>query len=74
MEPALFRLTPALDIILTRPSDPAHSEYAGLCMQLHHLLSETILTTKVGKNQGSRPSETVTGSLGEERNFEMAKQ
>ena len=43
-EPALFRLTPALDIILTRPSDPAHSEYAGLCKQLHHLLLETILT------------------------------
>ena len=43
-EPALFRLISALDIILTRPSDPAHSEYAGLCKQLYHLLLETILT------------------------------
>ena len=43
-EPALMRLFPALDIILTRPSDPAHSEYAGLCKQLHQLLLEAILT------------------------------
>ena len=43
-EPALLRLFPALDVILTRPSDPAHSEYAGLCKQLHHLLLDAILT------------------------------
>ena len=43
-EPALFRLFPALDIITTRPSDPAHSEYAGICKQLHHLLIDAILT------------------------------
>ena len=45
-EPALFRLFPALDIIVTRPSDPAHSEYAGLCKQLHQLLLEAILTAQ----------------------------
>ena len=44
-EPTLLRLFPALDVILTRPSDPAHSEYAGLYLRLHHLLLEAILTT-----------------------------
>ncbi|KAL9035756.1 MAG: hypothetical protein Q9180_004684 [Flavoplaca navasiana] len=43
-EPALFRLFPALDIIVTRPGDPAHSEYAGLCKQLHQLLLSAVLT------------------------------
>ncbi|KAL9036395.1 MAG: hypothetical protein Q9180_004325 [Flavoplaca navasiana] len=43
-EPALVRLFPALDIIRTRPSDPAHSEYAGLCKQLHQLLLDAILS------------------------------
>jgi hypothetical protein len=43
-EPALFKISPALDIILTRPSDPAHSEYNGLTKQLHHLLITAILT------------------------------
>ncbi|KAN0075598.1 hypothetical protein V8E54_006868 [Elaphomyces granulatus] len=33
-ETALFRLTPALDIVLTRPSDPAHSEFGGIVRQL----------------------------------------
>ena len=44
-EPALFKMTPALDIILTRPADPAHSEYAGMCKHMHTLLMETMLTT-----------------------------
>ena len=44
-EPALFKITPALDIILTRPADPAYSEYAGMCKHMHTLLMETILTT-----------------------------
>lgn len=43
--PALFRMTPALDIIQTRPSDPAHSEFAGMSKQVHTLLLEHILTT-----------------------------
>ena len=42
--PSLFKITPALDIINTRPSDPAHSEYAGMCKQAHQLLLETVLT------------------------------
>ena len=28
--PVLVDITPALDILLSRPGDPAHSEYQGL--------------------------------------------
>lgn len=42
--PPLLALSPALDLILTRPSDPAHSEYAGVSKQLHALLINVILT------------------------------
>ena len=42
--PALFKMTPALDVIVTRPSDPAHSEYSGLCKLFHQLLLESMLT------------------------------
>ena len=48
-EPALMSISPALDIIETRPSDPAHSEYAGLTKQLHTLLIETILLPAAAK-------------------------
>lgn len=41
--PPLLRLAPALDIILTRPSDPAHSEFGGLAKSMHILLLEAIL-------------------------------
>ena len=41
IEPTLFKTALALDIIITRLSDPAHSEYRGICEQLHTLLSET---------------------------------
>ncbi len=39
-------LTPALDIIRTRPADPAHSEYAGMAKLAHSLLMNAILTTE----------------------------
>lgn len=39
----LLRLFSALDVILTRFSDFAHSEYTDLCKQLHHLLLKVIL-------------------------------
>jgi hypothetical protein len=42
--PSLQKISPALDLIMTRPGDPAHSEYNGLSKQLHQLLLETILT------------------------------
>lgn len=42
--PPLVTISPALDIILTRPSDPAHSEYGGITKQLHLLLMNAILT------------------------------
>lgn len=41
---ALFRLAPALDIILTRPGDTAHSEFKGQCFYLHQLFLEAMLT------------------------------
>ena len=41
---SLVQIAPALDIIQTRPADPAHSEYAGIARQSHSLLVETILT------------------------------
>ena len=44
IEPALFKITPALDIIVARPGDPAHSEYGDLYKLLHSLFLETILT------------------------------
>ena len=37
-------LTPALDIIRTCPTDPAHSEYAGISKLAHDLLMNAILT------------------------------
>jgi hypothetical protein len=40
----LIKISPALDLILTRPVDPAHSEYGGQSKQLHELLVETILS------------------------------
>lgn len=43
-EPPLQKMSPALDIILTRPSDPAHSEFQGLTQLLHLVLLESILT------------------------------
>ena len=40
----LEKFSPALDLILTRPPDPAHSEYGGQAKLMHDLLLETILT------------------------------
>jgi hypothetical protein len=31
---------------MTRPSDPAYSEYQGLSLLIHDFLKDTILTTK----------------------------
>ncbi|KAI0470229.1 hypothetical protein F4859DRAFT_515755 [Xylaria cf. heliscus] len=42
--PALETIAPALDIILTRPYDPCHSEFAGLFNLAHFLLRDGILT------------------------------
>ena len=38
--PALSTIAPALDIILSRPFDPAHSEYKGLFELAHFLLRD----------------------------------
>ena len=49
-EPCLVKISPALDIILSRPSDPAHSEYNGLTRIMHNLLLDTILTPAAAKS------------------------
>ena len=41
----LVQLFSAFDIIVTRSSDLAHSEYGDLCKQFHHLFLDVILTT-----------------------------
>lgn len=42
--PPLQSIAPALDLILSRPYDPAHSEYHGLSNLMHALLCDGILT------------------------------
>ncbi|KAI9749068.1 MAG: hypothetical protein M4579_007019 [Chaenotheca gracillima] len=44
--PPLASISPALDLIQSRPSDPAHSEYLGLSEPAHELLLTAILTEK----------------------------
>jgi hypothetical protein len=41
---ALAEIAPALDTLLSRPADPAHSEYQGLTRIMHNLLLDTLLT------------------------------
>lgn len=50
---ALTSIAPALDIIQTRPGDPAHSEYQGLTSMMHQLLLD-------GMPSGVRGATTVT--------------
>ncbi|KAI1131426.1 hypothetical protein F5Y10DRAFT_262185 [Nemania abortiva] len=42
--PALATISPALDLIVSRPMDPAHSEFSGLSTLAHYLLRDGILT------------------------------
>ena len=49
-EPCLVKISPALDIILSRPGDPAHSEYNGLTRIMHNVLIDTILTPAAAKS------------------------
>lgn len=43
-KPPLQQISPALDLILSRPADPAHSEYGGITRMMHEMLLEGILT------------------------------
>lgn len=52
--PPLLTISPALDIIHSRPSNPAHSEYGGITKQLHELLMNEILTTKSQQEYANR--------------------
>jgi len=47
--PPLTRLSPALDLLITRPSDPAHSEYQGISRLMHELLMDAILTPNASR-------------------------
>jgi hypothetical protein len=49
-EPCLAKISPALDLILSRPGDPAHSEYNGLTRIMHNILLDTILTPAAAKS------------------------
>jgi hypothetical protein len=49
-EPCLMKISPALDLILSRPGDPAHSEYNGLTRIMHNILLDTILTPAAAKS------------------------
>lgn len=49
VRPSLFDISPAADIVLTRPPDPAHSEYKGLAGSVHELLIDGLLTNKAKK-------------------------
>jgi hypothetical protein len=49
IKPPLSKISPALDIIMSRPGDPAHSEYQGVSRQMHLILMETILTVAGGR-------------------------
>lgn len=40
----LTRISPALDVLLSRPADPAHSEFNGITHLAHQLLKDSILT------------------------------
>lgn len=42
--PHLFDLTPALDVIMSRPPDPAHSEFKGMSSRYQKLLLDVVLT------------------------------
>lgn len=42
--PPLETISPALDLILSRPFDTAHSEYAGLTNLMHSLIRDGVLT------------------------------
>ena len=49
-DPCLVKISPALDIILSRPGDPAHSEYNGLTRIMHTTLLQAVLTTSAVKS------------------------
>ena len=46
--PPLTSISPASDLILSRPPDPAHSEYSGISSLMHFLLRDAILTPAAG--------------------------
>jgi hypothetical protein len=50
--PALVDISPALDLILSRPPDPAHSEYQGITALSHGFFLDRILTPTAQKSYG----------------------
>ncbi|OTA53841.1 hypothetical protein K449DRAFT_389592 [Hypoxylon sp. EC38] len=48
-KPALIQISPALDTVLSRPPDAAHSEYNGMSNLMHTLLIKHILKPKAAR-------------------------
>lgn len=46
VRPPLQKISPALDIVLSRPPEPAHSEYNGLSQLVHGLFIKQVLIPK----------------------------
>ncbi|KAI8171048.1 hypothetical protein KHU50_005759 [Colletotrichum sp. SAR 10_65] len=44
LAPTLAQLSPALDLIMSRPPDPAHSEYQGMSELMHNTLLDRVLS------------------------------
>jgi hypothetical protein len=42
--PPLRLITPALDLVLSRPTDPAHSEFGGITKLFYLLLLDAVFT------------------------------
>ena len=47
--PPLVQISPALDLILSRPAEPAHSEYGGISTPSHDTLIQAFLTKPASK-------------------------
>jgi len=48
--PSLQTISPALDIILSRPSNLAHSEFGGIAKLAHQLLIDAVLTKSAAQS------------------------
>jgi hypothetical protein len=48
----LVKISPALNIILTRPVDPAHSEYSGQSKLMHEFLLDSVVTGPAARLYG----------------------
>ena len=59
---SMANLSPALDIIRTRPSDPAHSEFGRISKMTHLLFIDQILVPASMQDYGSMLRRFLTPS------------